>query len=204
MNTQMGSALLSEKLHEDQPVATAPEHSTWEQAASRVMYCLVTCVHDHMLGYIREAKTPKETWENLRKNFAANTTARRLHLHQELNSIQQRDMSITAYTLKIKDLCDSLGSISVNIYDDEMVQICLGGLAPRFGTMRTTILAREKCPSFFELQSMLLVEENHVRTRSNESEGHMLPLRPEPSTRNRMRILRKARPSRRRVLKEEA
>ena len=35
------------------------------------------------------------------------------------------------------------------------------------------VLAREKSPSF-ELQSMLLVEENHVRTRSNESEGHML------------------------------
>ena len=83
-------------------------------------------------------------------------------------------MSITTYTLKIKELCDSLGSISVSIDDDEMVQICLGGLAPRFGVMRTAVLAREKSPSFFELQSMLLVEENHVRTRRNESEGHML------------------------------
>ena len=77
-------------------------------------------------------------------------------------------MSITTYTLKIKELCDSLDSISVNIDDDEMVQICLGGLAPRF------VLAREKFLSFFELQSMLLVEENHVCTRSNESEGHIL------------------------------
>ena len=52
-----------------------------------------------------------------------------------------------------------LGSIGVNIDDDEMVQICLGGPAPRFGAMRTAVLAREKSPSFFELQSMLLVEE---------------------------------------------
>ena len=152
MNTQMGSALPSEKLdrnnfasweykmheylvrqgywsyikgaHEDQPVAPAPEYATWEQAASRVMYFLVTCVHDHTLGYIRETKTPKEAWEDLRKIFAANTTARRLQLRQELNNIQQRDMSITTYTLKIKELCDSLGSIGVNIDDDEMVQIC--------------------------------------------------------------------------------
>ena len=97
-----------------------------------------------MLGYIREAKTPKEAWENLRKIFAANTTARRLQLRQELNNIQQRDMSIMAYTLKIKELCDSFGSISVNIDDDEMVQICLSGLAPRFGAMRIAVLAREK------------------------------------------------------------
>ena len=91
-------------MHEDQPVVTAPEYTTWEQAASRVMYCLATCVHDHMLGYIREAKMLKEAWENLRKIFAANTTN-----IQELNNIQQRDMSIMKDTLKIKDLCDSLG-----------------------------------------------------------------------------------------------
>ena len=88
-----------------------------------------------MLGYIREAKTPKETWENLRKIFATNTTARRLQLRQELNNIQQRDMSITRYTLTIKELCDSLSSISVNFDDDEMVQICLEGLTPWFGAM---------------------------------------------------------------------
>ena len=68
-------------------------------------------------------------------------------------------MSIISYTLKIKEICDSLGSISVNVDDEEMVQICLDGLAPRFDTMRTAVLARENPPSFFDLQSMLLVEE---------------------------------------------
>ena len=54
-----------------------------------------------------------------------------------------------------------------------MVQICLGGLAPRFGAMRTAVLTREN-PPYFDLQFMLLVEENHVRTMSNSLEGHML------------------------------
>ena len=119
-------------------------------------------------------KTPKEAWENLRKISVANTTARKLQLRQELNNIQQREMSITSSALKIKELCDLLSSISVNVDDDETVQICLYGLAAWFGVMRTVVLAREKAPSFFDLQSMLLVEENHVRTRSNSSEGHML------------------------------
>ena len=35
--------------------------------------------------------------------------------------------------LKIKDICDSLASIEVNIEESEMVQICLRGLAPKFG-----------------------------------------------------------------------
>ena len=75
-------------------------------------------------------------------------------------------MSIGNYTLKIKELCDSLGLINVNI-DDEMVQICLNSLAPLFDAIQSVILARENAPSFFNLQSMLLIKENHVRTRGN-------------------------------------
>ena len=116
--------------HENQPNSTHADYPAWEQAASRVLYCLASCVHDHMLRYIRDSKTPKEAWEKLKKIFAANTTARKLQLRQELNNIQQRDTSITSYTLKIKELCDALGSIDVVIDDSEMVQICLGGLAP--------------------------------------------------------------------------
>ena len=95
------------------------------------MYFLAICVHDHMLSHIRDAKKPKEGWEHLEKIFTANTTACKLQLQQELNNI--------------------------NVNEDEMVQVCLGGLAQRFDPIRITILAREKPHSFFNLQSMLLV-----------------------------------------------
>ena len=95
---------------ENKPNPTDVEYATWELVASRVVYCLATCVHEHMLGYIWEAKTSKEARENLKKIFIANTTTRKIQLCQELNNVQQRDMSITSYTLKIKELCDSLGA----------------------------------------------------------------------------------------------
>ena len=82
-------------------------------------------------------------------------------------------MSIDSYTLKIKELCDSLGSINVNIDDDEMVQICLSGLAPRFDAIRSAVLAMGNPPSF-DFQSMSLVEETHVRTRGNAYDKHVL------------------------------
>ena len=114
-----------------------------------------------MLSYIREARMPKEAWGNLKKIFVPNTTARKLQLRQELNNIQQRDMMITNYTLKMKELSHSFGSINVNIDDDKMMQIFLNGLAPNFRAIRSAILARVNPPSF-DLQSMLLVEENHA------------------------------------------
>ena len=61
-------------------------------------------------------------------------------------------MSVSDYTAKIKSICYSLCSINVKIDEDEMVQVCLGGLAQRFNPLRTTILARENPPSFFNHQ----------------------------------------------------
>ena len=85
------------------------------------MYCLTMCVQDHMLSYIRDANTLKADWDNLKWLFTASSTTRKLDLRQELNNIQQRSLSMLNYTVKIKDLCDSLGAINVNIEDDEMV-----------------------------------------------------------------------------------
>ena len=118
--------------------STHKEFLVLEQGVSRVLYYLASCVHDQMLDYIKDAKTPKEAWGNLRKIFAASTTARKLQLRQELNNIPQRDILVTNYTTKVKEICDALGSINVTVNEDEMVQICLGGLAQRYGPIRTT------------------------------------------------------------------
>ena len=95
------------------------------------MYFLATCVHDHMLRHIWDAKTPKEAWENLKKIIAANTAAHKLQLWQELN-IQQKDFSLSDYTAKLKSTWNSLGSININVDEDKMVQVCLGSLAHQF------------------------------------------------------------------------
>ena len=56
-----------------------------------------------------------------------------------------------------------------------MVQICLGGLAPKFGAFRTAVCTREKTPSFFNLQLMLLVEENpRGASTSTHTDNRML------------------------------
>ena len=72
-------------------------------------------------------------------------------------------MLVTNYTMKVKEIYDALGSINVMVDEDEMVHI------------RTTISTREKPPSFFDLQSMLMVEENHAGgSRTTQSDSWML------------------------------
>ena len=60
----------------------------WEQAASKFLYCLTSCVHDHMLGYIGDTKTSKEALGNVKNIFVAIQTTRKLQLRQELNNIR--------------------------------------------------------------------------------------------------------------------
>ena len=51
----------------------------------------------------------------------------------------------------------------MTVEEDEMVQVCLLGLALKFGAFRTSVYTRENLSSiFFNLQSMLFIEENHV------------------------------------------
>ena len=51
---------------ETAPDLINPNYPTRQQGASKVMYCLETCVQNHMLSYIRDANAPKETWKNLK------------------------------------------------------------------------------------------------------------------------------------------
>jgi hypothetical protein len=50
---------------------------------------------------------------------------------------------VADYTLKINEICDSMASIDVNIDESEKVQICLGGLASKFGAFRTAVYTGE-------------------------------------------------------------
>ena len=47
-------------------------------------------------------------------------------MRQELSNLGQCNLPLADYTSKIKDICDSLASIDVNIEESEMVQVCLG------------------------------------------------------------------------------
>ena len=96
------------------------------------------------------------------KDFYRKHHNQELQLREELSNLRQHDLSVADYTSKIKDICDSLASIDVNIEEGELVQICLGGLASKFGAFRIVVCTRENTSSFFDLQSMLLVEENHA------------------------------------------
>ena len=107
-----------EGANDEAPESTHGDYPAWEQSASRVLEYFASCVGEQLLS-VRCAKMSKGAWENQKKVFTASTTGRKLQL-------RQRDLSMADYTSKIKEICDSLASIDVNIEESEMVQVCLG------------------------------------------------------------------------------
>ena len=71
-------------------------------------------------------------------------------------------MSVNDYTLKIKNIVESLASIGVTIDDDDKVEVCLCGLGPLYKQFKTSIQTRENIPNFQDLCSMLIVEEKNL------------------------------------------
>ena len=77
-----------DRANDTTPDAAHKDFPTWEQVASRVMYCFVSSVGDQLLSHIRDAKTLKEAWGNLKNVFAANTTAQKLKSRKELSNVR--------------------------------------------------------------------------------------------------------------------
>ena len=48
-------------------------------------------------------------------------------------------MFVIDYTTKIQEICDVLGSINVMVDEEEMIQLCLRGLAQWHGPIWMTI-----------------------------------------------------------------
>ena len=59
------------------------------KGTSKVLYYFTSSVSGQHMSYIRDAKTPKDAWGNLKKTFTASTTAKKLQLRQELSNIRQ-------------------------------------------------------------------------------------------------------------------
>ncbi|MCO5580998.1 hypothetical protein L7F22_034874 [Adiantum nelumboides] len=134
----------------------------WNQEARKVMYWSSISMENTMIGHKQDANSPKEEWKNLVAIDLTNKKARNLHLKIELNIVKKHNFSINDYVLKIKDISESLASISVMLEDDDKAKACFHGLDPSYKQFKTSFYTKEKILSFIDLMSLLIVEEKNI------------------------------------------
>ena len=86
---------------------------------------------------------PKEAWDTLVKMYNTSTTARKMQLKQESHIMQRNKMNINKYSIKVKGLAQSLGSIGAPIDDEDLVSMILNGLGREYAQFKTSIRVHE-------------------------------------------------------------
>ncbi len=72
--------------------------------------------------------------------------------------MENKNMSINEYSLKIKGIVESLASINVSMDNDDLVSVCLNGLGKEYKPFKTSITVKENVPNFQDLVLMLIIE----------------------------------------------
>ena len=75
---------------------------------------------------------PKEAWDTLVNLYSTNTNSRKMRLKQELHNVQWNKLNINDYSMKVKGLADSLGSIGAQVDDEDLVSVTLNGLGKEY------------------------------------------------------------------------
>lgn len=128
----------------------------WLIKAGKAMYVLRTAVEDELFKYIREAATPKITWDTLTILFSKKNDACLHLLKSELMTISQASMMINYYFTKVKSLYSEIAQIypEEKISEQRMTRIVINCLKPEYNRFMATIQGWPTQPTLLELENM--------------------------------------------------
>ena len=83
----------------------------------------------------------------------------KMQFKQELHNVQRNKLNINEYSMEVKGLEDSFGSIGAPIDDEDLVSMTLSGFGREYAQFQTSIGVRETFLDFQKLVALLLSEE---------------------------------------------
>ena len=135
-STRMRLLLVSKGLWTAVKGQLSVDSNTDEQALAFIGLC----VRDHHLPTIARCETAKQAWEALEAVYQARSTARRLQLKRELNSLKKRpDEELTKYVARAKDIRDQLAAAGKGPDDQEVTMSLLAGLPSEYDVLVTVL-----------------------------------------------------------------
>jgi transposase InsO family protein len=121
------------------------------------------CVRDHHLTTLASSNTSKEAWEALESIYKAKSTARRLQLRRELNTLKKEATEpLTKYVARARGIQDQLIAAGHTVDSDEVVWSVLAGLPAEYDTVVTILESGDKTPDLDEALSKLLAVEQRT------------------------------------------
>lgn len=134
-------------------------------------------VKDNVIAHITDCKTSADISTKIKNLYETQNTSRVLALKRNLFSMRMDESeSATAFVARIKDVKDGLGAIGVVVSDEDLVAITMNRMHDDFQTFITTVLAREKAPTFDDLNAILQQEEEWRQNLNSNPQNDDLSL----------------------------
>ncbi|CAN6235584.1 unnamed protein product [Urochloa humidicola] len=137
-----------------------PNNPAWVQADLTVVMWLHATLDDNLMDMVMvDDPTARCVWTTIETFFNNNKPSRAVDLEAELHSLEQSDLSVSAYCHKLQHLAHGLADCDQPVTDRALVHQLIRGLAPRFATLKTHLSALPQFPTFIAARDHLLREE---------------------------------------------
>lgn len=150
---------------------TTQEHD-WDKRETKAKVILKMSVKDNIIPHIRDCKSAADIWNTIKGLYETHNRNRVLALKGKLYALKMdENESVDGFTTRIKDLKDKLGSIGEKVSDSDLVTLTLNRMTDEYQTFISGLSTRDKAPSFDELTTILLQEEErrqNMKTQRND------------------------------------
>jgi hypothetical protein len=111
------------------------------------------------LSLVMKQTTARGVWQVLERRYTSLSRTHVLSLKAELDRVRKNNDSMTVYLDHVKDIRDKLGSVGVDIDDEELLHVILKGLPPEYDAFCSAMRTRDKSLSCEDLHVLLTSEE---------------------------------------------
>ncbi|KAJ0959795.1 hypothetical protein J5N97_000505 [Dioscorea zingiberensis] len=160
-------ATITQANAEGASVVPNPEYVTWYQQDQLVLRALLSSLTEEVLSHVIFMSTSREVWLALEAMFSSGSRARTMQIRLQLSTLQKKDLRVTDYFRKVKNLADTLCAIGTPLRDDEVISYILAGLGPEFDSLVTSVTTRVDPMSLSDLYAHMLSFE--LRLEHNNS-----------------------------------
>ena len=106
-------------------------------------------VKDHIVSSLHGKTTPFLMWKALTELFQSISDQRKLALKDKLRKIKmEKNDTIPIYLTKFVHCRDELGSVGINVDEEDLVSLALLGLPKSWHSYEDSVNGREKLPGW--------------------------------------------------------
>ncbi|XP_010516926.1 PREDICTED: uncharacterized protein LOC104792475 [Camelina sativa] len=145
---------------------TGPTDTIWKQLNNTVKMWIYGTISESLLTSVLKTEcSVRDVWLMLENLFRDNKEARAIQLENELRNFTIGDLAVHDYCQKLKSISDTLANVNSPITDRALVIHLLNGLSSKFDNIINVIKHRSPPCSFGEARSMLINEEDRLKTK---------------------------------------